>query len=159
MKYCYACGTAMSGNPFYCSSCGRSYDVKLCPRRHANPRFVEVCSQCGSRDLSTPQPKVPFHWKALAFVLRVLLSILIGLVVLGIGLEILRTSVGQVLFLLLLLFVATLTALWFMLPTWFRAVIHWLLKRRGHYNEQRPHSSLKYLPPQEFARTLVEMRA
>ena len=30
---------------------------------------------------------------------------------------------------------------------------------RQDYNEQRPHSSLKYLPPQEFARTLVEMRA
>src|SRR5215831_1337784 len=27
------------------------------------------------------------------------------------------------------------------------------------YNQQRPHSSLKYLPPAEFARTLVEMRA
>jgi putative transposase len=30
---------------------------------------------------------------------------------------------------------------------------------RKDYNEQRPHSSLNYLPPAEFARTLVEMRA
>jgi putative transposase len=29
---------------------------------------------------------------------------------------------------------------------------------RQDYNQQRPHSSLNYLPPAEFARTLVEMR-
>ena len=30
---------------------------------------------------------------------------------------------------------------------------------RQDYNQQRPHSALNYLPPAEFARTLVEMRA
>ena len=30
---------------------------------------------------------------------------------------------------------------------------------RQDYNEQRPHSSLNYLPPAEFARTAVEMRS
>jgi putative transposase len=30
---------------------------------------------------------------------------------------------------------------------------------RKDYNEQRPHSSLNYLPPTEFARTAMEMRA
>ncbi len=30
---------------------------------------------------------------------------------------------------------------------------------RQDYNQQRPHSSLKYLSPLEFARTLLEMRA
>ena len=30
---------------------------------------------------------------------------------------------------------------------------------RQDYNQQRPHSSLNYLPPAEFARTAVEMRA
>src|SRR4051794_21417661 len=30
---------------------------------------------------------------------------------------------------------------------------------RQDYNEQRPHSSLQYLPPVEFARALLEMRA
>jgi antibiotic biosynthesis monooxygenase (ABM) superfamily enzyme len=136
MKYCYACGTVTSGKPFYCSSCGRSYDVKLCPRRHVNPRFVEVCSQCGSRDLSTPQPKVPFRWKALAFVLRVLVTILLGLIILALILELLRTPVGQALSLLLTLVVATLTALWFMLPEWFRKFVRWLLKRRERRDEE-----------------------
>jgi putative transposase len=30
---------------------------------------------------------------------------------------------------------------------------------RQDYNQQRPHSSLQYLPPAEFARTRAEMRA
>ena len=30
---------------------------------------------------------------------------------------------------------------------------------RQDYNEQRPHSSLNYLPPAEFVRTRAEMRA
>ena len=30
---------------------------------------------------------------------------------------------------------------------------------RQDYNEQRPHSSLNYLPPAEFAKTTAEMRA
>jgi antibiotic biosynthesis monooxygenase (ABM) superfamily enzyme len=136
MKYCYACGTVTSGKPFYCSLCGCSYDVKLCPRRHASPRFVEVCSQCGSRDLSTPQPRVPFSWKALAAVLRVLLSALFALVILAFVLEVLRTPAGQGLFLLLVLVIATLCALWFMLPTWLRTFIHWLLKRRERRDEK-----------------------
>jgi hypothetical protein len=32
-------------------------------------------------------------------------------------------------------------------------------RKDGPPAEQRPHSSLKHLPPAEFARTLVEMRA
>jgi RNA polymerase subunit RPABC4/transcription elongation factor Spt4 len=135
-KYCYACGTVTSGKPFFCSSCGRSYDVKLCPRRHVNPRFVEICPQCGSRDLSTPQPKIPLHWKMLAFALRILFSILLVLVILAVIGEALRTQVGQAFFLLLVLVLGTLCALWFMLPHWFRTFIHWLLKRREHHDEE-----------------------
>lgn len=135
MKYCYACGTATSGKPFYCSSCGRSYDVKLCPRRHVNPRFIEVCSQCGSRDLSTPQPKVPFWWRVLAFVLRVLVCILLGLFTLAALQEAFRSPAGQPLFMFLVFVIATLAALGLMVPEWSRRLIHQLLKRREHRDE------------------------
>src|SRR6267378_3273322 len=67
MKYCYACGHTTGGEPLFCNSCGRSYDVKLCPRLHVNPRLAEACSQCGTRDLSTPQPKVALRWRVFAF--------------------------------------------------------------------------------------------
>ncbi|MFP5234333.1 MAG: hypothetical protein ACLGSD_00400 [Acidobacteriota bacterium] len=44
--------------------------MKRCPRLHANPRGADVCSKCGSRELSTPQPKVPASWKLLAILVR-----------------------------------------------------------------------------------------
>ena len=68
--YCYFCGHLTPGEPAFCNYCGRSYDVKRCPRLHANPRGADVCSKCGSRELSTPQPKVPASWKLLAILVR-----------------------------------------------------------------------------------------
>src|SRR5580698_6163326 len=76
MKYCYACGRLTPGEPAFCQNCGKTYDVKLCPRLHSNPRSAVVCSQCGSRDLSTPQPRVPFWSKCFEFFLRTVLVIL-----------------------------------------------------------------------------------
>src|SRR5438445_562240 len=66
MKYCYACGHRTRGEPLFCNFCGRSYDVKLCPKLHVNPRSAEACSQCGSRDLSIPQPRIPLLWPFVA---------------------------------------------------------------------------------------------
>ena len=63
MRYCYHCQRITAGEPLYCNFCGRTYDAKLCPHRHVNPRTAEVCSECGSRDLSTPQPRPPL-WLA-----------------------------------------------------------------------------------------------
>src|SRR6185437_3885572 len=79
MKYCYQCGRLTAGEPMFCNFCGRSYDVKLCSRLHANPRNAEACSQCGSRDLSTPQPKVSIWWKVLMYLVRGLLAVLLVL--------------------------------------------------------------------------------
>src|SRR5437899_579284 len=58
MRYCNQCHRITSGEPLFCNFCGRSYDLKLCPHRHPNPRNAEICSQCGSRELSTPHPRV-----------------------------------------------------------------------------------------------------
>ena len=60
MRLCLACHRITTGEPFFCNHCGRSYDVKLCNRLHQNSRRAEVCSQCGSRELSVPQP--PGRW-------------------------------------------------------------------------------------------------
>jgi RNA polymerase subunit RPABC4/transcription elongation factor Spt4 len=57
MRYCFSCRKITSGNPAYCNYCGKSYDVKLCSRGHSNPRTAEVCSVCGSRNLSIPQTR------------------------------------------------------------------------------------------------------
>jgi hypothetical protein len=70
MKYCYYCGHVTAGEPLFCKLCGRSYDLKLCPRLHKNHRIAEVCSRCGSRVLSTPQPRMSVWWKVLSFILQ-----------------------------------------------------------------------------------------
>jgi RNA polymerase subunit RPABC4/transcription elongation factor Spt4 len=75
MRFCNQCHRITAGEPLFCNFCGRSYDSKLCPSRHPNPRNAEICSQCGSRELSTPHPRVSF-WLA---PLVALLSILPGL--------------------------------------------------------------------------------
>jgi RNA polymerase subunit RPABC4/transcription elongation factor Spt4 len=57
MRYCYSCKRLTAGDPLFCAQCGSTYDVRLCPRLHPNPRGARVCAQCGSHDLSTPQPR------------------------------------------------------------------------------------------------------
>jgi RNA polymerase subunit RPABC4/transcription elongation factor Spt4 len=57
MRYCFSCKRLTAGAPLFCGQCGSTYDVRLCPRLHVNPRGARVCSQCGSHDLSTPQPR------------------------------------------------------------------------------------------------------
>ena len=81
MRYCNQCRKLTLGEPLFCNYCGRSYDLKLCPSRHPNPRAAEVCSQCGSRDLSTPQPPVAFWVGPLLYVL----SLLPGILLLGVS--------------------------------------------------------------------------
>lgn len=72
MRYCHNCGRVTTGDPLYCQFCGRTYDVKLCPRHHLNSRSAQVCSQCGSRELSTPAPKIPIWLKPLFLLLSIL---------------------------------------------------------------------------------------
>ena len=76
MRFCYNChrltGSTPNGEPLFCSFCGRTYNTKYCHRLHPNPRSAEVCAQCGSKDLTTPQPKVPFLLSPLLFLLTVL---------------------------------------------------------------------------------------
>src|SRR4051794_23044425 len=77
MKFCYGCSRITLGEPVYCNQCGKSYDTKFCPRLHPNPRAASVCSQCGSSDLSTPQPALPFWMKPFVFVLTIFPGILL----------------------------------------------------------------------------------
>jgi RNA polymerase subunit RPABC4/transcription elongation factor Spt4 len=81
MRYCNQCHKITTGEPLFCNFCGRSYDYKLCPSRHPNPRNAEICSACGSRELSTPQPHVPL-W--LTICLR-LLAVFPGLLLLAVS--------------------------------------------------------------------------
>ena len=132
MKYCYECGHLTSVEPLFCHHCGHSYNVKLCPRQHINPRFAQVCSQCGSRDLSTPQPRVSFWWRIGAFLLKVLLGALLVCASLSLLAALLSVQEVQNGLIAIGLLIVALWTLWSMLPDWLRKVIHWALKRKDH---------------------------
>src|SRR5438876_9237400 len=83
VKFCFHCGRVTVGEPLFCNFCGRSYDIKLCPKLHANPRGTRVCSKCGSAELSTPQPPVPFWARILLFLIILILGILLSLISIG----------------------------------------------------------------------------
>lgn len=135
MKFCYACGHTTGGEPLFCNSCGRSYDVKLCPKLHVNPRLAEACAQCGSRDLSIPQPKVPVLWRILAILIQIVSAVLIfcfsaPLLVAFFG-DLSKGSVPNDRLLIGIFAVVVLCSLWIILPDVSRRTIHRLIDRKS----------------------------
>jgi hypothetical protein len=135
MKYCFNCNRMTPGEPLFCNSCGRSYDVKLCPRRHSNPRTAEACSQCGSRDLSTPQPRRPGWTPILGFFVSAVPGILLSIASLAIAsaavIAILQhpdTIVAALAFYTIPF--GILWWAWSQIPAWFRTRIYKMLRRK-----------------------------
>ena len=133
MRYCNQCHRITTGEPLYCNFCGRSYDFKLCPSRHPNPRNAEICSQCGSRELSTPHPRIPL-WLA---PIVLLLSAIPGLTLLAVSILFLvgfvtaLTTKPQLLleFMLIGLLLAFLWYLYMQLPAFLRRLLARLFRR------------------------------
>lgn len=140
MKYCYQCNRVTHGEPLFCNFCGRSYNVKLCPRLHRNPRNAQSCSQCGSRDLSTPAPKSPFWISVAVFFLSLVPGGLLGLFSLLIVVAAIRTLLLNPKMLASFIFlgfaVAVLWAMWSKLPLALRQFIRKRLLDRE--KERRP---------------------
>jgi hypothetical protein len=140
MKYCYECGRMTPGDPLYCNFCGRSYDLKLCPRHHPNPRIAEICSQCGSRELSTPQPKVSIWWRILEWLTRMfvaaLLTVLSAIFLFEFLIAVLQSSAGQGAVILLTVLLGLLWWLWTLLPDWFRKLVKRSFERRRRSDER-----------------------
>jgi len=133
MRYCHQCHRITPGEPLFCNLCGRSYDFKLCPHRHPNPRNAEVCSECGSRELSTPHPKVPIWLAPLVALLSALPGLLLVGVTLVFGFGIVRAifSDQQLMFQAVLagLMLAFLWYLYMHLPHFLRRLISKLFTR------------------------------
>jgi len=130
MKYCYQCGRMTNGEPLFCNYCGRSYDVKLCPRLHANARGAEVCAKCGSRELSTPQPKIPMSWRLLAILARLGIGLALFSASLWLLIALLRTSASRQALAALGALLGALWLLWTKLPDWLQELIRALWRRR-----------------------------
>ena len=133
MRYCNHCHRITTGEPLFCNFCGRSYNYKLCPHRHPNPRSAEVCNQCGSRELSTPHPKVSFWFAGMFALLSILPGVLLLLlsVLFLFGLIQVLLINQQVLFQFMLigLFIGFLWWLYMQLPRFLRTWVSKLLGR------------------------------
>lgn len=140
MRYCYECNRVTHGEPLFCNFCGRSYNVKLCPRQHTNPRNAQACAQCGSRDLSTPAPKPPLWIALTAWILSLVPGLLLVLISSLFILALIRTLFVNPRMLVASVFIAlALTVLWAMwtrLPLAIRQFIRKQLLERG--KERRP---------------------
>jgi hypothetical protein len=136
MKYCYQCGHMTAGDALFCNKCGRSYDVKLCPRLHQNSRGAEVCLKCGSRELSTPQPKIPLSWRLLALLARLALGLMLFYASLSLVIALLRSPEVQRALVALGLLLAGLWWVWSKLPDWFQEALRalWVKKDRKDDN-------------------------
>jgi hypothetical protein len=136
MKFCYQCGSASKGDPLFCTKCGRTYGVRLCPRLHRNSRFAKVCSQCGSRELSQPEPAVSFWWKVLEFLLKVGFGVLLVYLTLAGVAALLRMREVQSGLIVFGIFVGLLWWLWGLIPEWIRKLVGRSLKRKERIDER-----------------------
>lgn len=140
MKYCFECGRMTWGEPLFCNRCGSSFDVKLCPRLHINSRIAQVCSQCGSHELSTPQPRVSLWWHVFRFLVRVVL----GALLVWLSLAVLVPVIGELLkrpevqagMVILGLLLVGLWFLWSLLPFWLRKMIRRFYERKDRHHER-----------------------
>jgi hypothetical protein len=123
------------GEPLFCNHCGRSYDVKLCPRLHTNPRGAEVCAKCGSRELSTPQPKIPMIWRLLAIIVRLGIGLVLFAASLWLVIALTRTSASRQALVALGALLAGLWLFWTKLPDWLQELIRMFWKRRDNNDD------------------------
>src|ERR1700730_11331603 len=136
MKFCYQCGKASAGDPLFCTMCGRSFDVRLCPRLHRNSRFAKVCSQCGSRELSQAQPQVSFWWKVLEFLAKLGFGVFLVYVSLTALIDLLQRPQFQEGLLVVGVLIGLLWWLWSQLPEWLRKFV-WRSAKRKEYARER----------------------
>jgi hypothetical protein len=138
MRYCYNCNRITQGEPLFCNFCGRSYGVKLCSRLHKNPRNAQICSQCGSRELSTPAPKQPIWISLAVFGLSLLpgfLLFIISILFVVAALHVLLTNPRMLLsFGFLALALTVLWAMWTRLPL---ALRQWIRRRLLSRDKER----------------------
>jgi len=142
MKYCTNCHRITTGDPLFCNICGNSYNIKLCPRLHPNPRAAQICSQCGSHDLSTPHPKGGLATIPATLLLRILPGIALALTTAAFLLALLWAAIGarEVLIPLLVKAGVLLGAVWilyWMLPEFVRGLINVFGRRPKHGSSHR----------------------
>jgi hypothetical protein len=143
MRYCHNCHKATIGDPLFCDHCGRTYDAKLCPARHLNPRSATVCSQCGSRDLSTPAPRLPMWLKPLllgaSLIPGVVLAAMLILGAISVARAVLSDQAIQGQLLATLVILALLWWLWLQLPHFIQGMFRSLWRKSKKDKDRHSH--------------------
>jgi RNA polymerase subunit RPABC4/transcription elongation factor Spt4 len=127
MKLCLNCRRTTPGKPTFCNFCGSSFNVRLCPSKHINPRSAEACSQCGSRELSQAQPKPRLLLRPLLFLLSLspglfLIAALIAFVMAFVR-KLFSDPSGLLPLMCLGLLLCVLFGIWIMLPNFLKEFI------------------------------------
>lgn len=143
MRYCNRCRHITAGeDPLFCNHCGSSYDAKVCPARHVNPRTAEVCSECGSRDLSIPAPPLTFAvrilLRAVTIVPGVILVFLSALLLVGFAQAILTNEQVQLQLLVLTLLVGLLWFVYSQMPAFLKRLLRSSWRRLRQGRRRRP---------------------
>jgi len=142
MRFCNQCHRITAGEPLFCNFCGRTYNLKLCPHRHPNPRNAEICSECGSRELSMPHRRVPLWLASLLVVLSRLPGLLLFAVTVLFAIAFVQMLVTDQRLMFQFMLVALLLGfLWFLymhLPAFLRQLLHRLF-RRSNRNDHHGH--------------------
>ena len=94
MKRCTHCRRFTAGDPTYCPYCGHTYNVRLCPRGHRNPRGTAFCRDCGSGELSTPGPPETLGSRLTTWLLKVGAIFLLALAALAVVASVLQSLDG-----------------------------------------------------------------
>jgi hypothetical protein len=95
-----------------------------------NPRGAEVCSKCGSRELSTPQPRIPMGLRLLGILLRLGLGLLLFYASLQLVIDLVSSPQVQRVLVALGMLLAVLWWLWSKLPDWFQDALRSFFKNR-----------------------------
>lgn len=143
MRHCSYCRHITAGQPLFCMFCARTYDVRLCPRLHANPRRAEVCAQCGSRDLTEPQPRGTWSRRLLQSGLPMLPTVLVVIVGIVVMLAMVNTILAdeqvQGQFVMLMLLIVAGWIAWSKLPGLIRTGLRRGLTRITRRNKGERH--------------------
>lgn len=143
MRYCHQCHRITVGEPLFCNFCGSTYNVKLCPSRHINPRSADVCSECGARDLSTPAPRLPFWLAPLLWILAYLpgvLLLILSLFVLSAVVEaFLRDQRLQAQFMVLVLLLGVLWFVYMHIPPLIRGLFKTIWRKAKPKRKDHSH--------------------
>lgn len=64
MRLCLSCYRLWPREAILCGWCGRSFNGRLCPRRHLSPASARCCVLCGQTPLTEPTASLPLGWLA-----------------------------------------------------------------------------------------------